>query len=171
MAVEKTKDVLETVRTKRAVREFSDQPVPDEIVSTILDAGRRSQSSKNTQPWTFILIRNRETLKKLSECGTYAKHLAGADFAVALIASPDAGAPDFDLGQAAAYIQLAAWGFNVGSCIASMWEPDKAKAILGVPPDHKFDVAISFGYPAKPPAPPKQGGRRSLNETVRKEHW
>lgn len=165
------KDTLEAIRTKRAIREFSDQPVPDEIVDTILDAGRRSQSSKNTQPWTFILVRNKETLKKLSECGNYAKHLAGADFGVALIANPDAGAPDFDLGQAAAYLQLAAWGLGVGSCIASIYEPDKAKAILGVPPEYTFDVAISFGYPAKPPAPPKQGGRRPLDETVRREHW
>jgi nitroreductase len=44
-------------------------------------------------------------------------------------------------------MQLAAWDLGIGSCIASMWEPEKAKAILGVPQDLHFDVAISFGYP------------------------
>ena len=57
-------------------------------------------------------------------------------------------------------MQLAAWELGVGSCIASMWEPDKAKAILGVPADHTFTNALSFGYPATPAAaPPRKGGR------------
>jgi nitroreductase len=70
----------------------------------------------------------------------YAGHLAGASFAVALTAST---ADSFDLGQAASYMQLDAWELGVGSCIASMWEPEKAKEILGVPRDQQFDVVIS----------------------------
>ena len=161
-------DVIEAIRTKRAVRQFDERPVPEDIQRTILDAGRRSQSSKNTQPWTFIVIRNRDTLQKLSECGTFAGHLAGAAFAVALISEVEDA---FDIGQAAAYLQLAAWELGVGSAIASMWEPDKAKAILGVPADRHFDVAISFGYPAANARAAKMGGRRPLEEVVRWEHW
>jgi nitroreductase len=123
--------VSEVIRTKCAVRQFTDEPLPEEAIRSILNAGRRAQSSKYTQPWHFIAIRDRATLRQLSQCGAYAGHLAGAPFAVALIAStPDS----FDLGQAAAYLQLAAWELGIGSCIASMWEPEKAKAILGVPP-------------------------------------
>src|SRR5258706_10208679 len=110
-------DVLEAIRTKRAVRQFADRPVPDDDIRTIVDAGRRSQSSKNDQPWVFVVVRERATLQKLAECGTYAKHLAGAAFAVALIARPGY---DFDQGQAAAYLQLAAWDLGVGSCIGSV---------------------------------------------------
>src|SRR5947208_13414313 len=112
--------VSELMRTKRAVRQFTDEPLPEEAIRSILNAGRRAQSSKNTQPWYFIAIRDRETLRQLSQCGTYAGHLAGAPFAVALIAST---ADSFDLGQAAAYTQLAAWDLGIGSCIASMWGP------------------------------------------------
>src|SRR5688500_8117813 len=82
MTREFTKDVIETIRTKRAVRKFSEQRVPDEIVTTILNAGRQAQSSKNDQAWTFIVIRDKETLAKLGKTGGYAGHLAGADFAV-----------------------------------------------------------------------------------------
>ena len=158
--------ILDLMRTKRAVREFSSQPVPEEIVNEILEAGRLAQSSKNDQPWHFILIRERETLRELSTCGKYAGHLAGADFAIALVMQPGY---DFDMGQTAAYLQLAAWGRGVASCIASMWEPDKAKAILGVPADKQFDTAISFGYPARKPGRIKD--RRPLEDLVRLEKW
>jgi nitroreductase len=171
MVVEASKDVLETIRSKHAVRKFKQEALPEDVINAILDAGRRSQSSKNTQPWTFVAIQDRETLKQLSECGNFAGHLAGAAFGIALVASPDFKAPEFDLGQSAAYMQLAAWGLGVGSCIASMWESDKAKAILGIPPEYHFDTAISFGWPAEDHVPAKMGGRKPLDEIVRKDRW
>lgn len=158
--------ILDLIRTKRAVREFSSQPVPEEIVGEILEAGRLAQSSKNDQPWHFVLVHDRETLRRLSTCGRYAGHLAGADFAVALVLQPGY---DFDMGQAAAYMQLAAWDRGVASCIASMWEPDKAKAILGVPAEKQLNTAISFGYPAQRPG--KIRDRRPLEDIVRREKW
>lgn len=162
-------DVLEAIRTKRAVRTFTDQPIPEAIIREIVNAGRRSQSSKNDQPWQFIIIRERPTLAQLATCGQYAGHLAGAAFAVALVSSVP---QSFDIGQAAAYMQLAAWDLGLGSCIASMWEPERAKAILGVPAEQHFDTAISFGYPAEQPArSPRPGGRRPFDEVVRWERW
>ena len=163
--------VSELIRTKRAVRQFTPDPLSEEAIRTILNAGRRAQSSKNTQPWHFIAIRDRATLRQLSECGTYAGHLAGTPFAVALISST---ASDFDMGQAAAYMQLAAWDLGIGSCIASMWEPEKAKAILGVPADQHFDVAISFGYPlssVEQTQRPRTQGRKPFDEVVFWERW
>ena len=163
-------DVDEAIRTKRAVRRFTDQPLSEEVIRAILDAGRRAQSSKNTQPWHFIAICDRETLQQLATCGTYAGHLAGAALGIALITSESWG---FDLGQAAAYMQLAAWNHGVGSCLASMWEPEKARGILGVPEDLRFDIAISFGYPAETQERPGTvtGGRRPFDEVVRWERW
>ena len=163
--------VSELIRTKRAVRQFTDEPLSEEAIHSILNAGRRAQSSKNTQPWHFIAIRDRETLLQLSQCGAYAGHLAGAPFAVALISSTDEG---FDLGQAAANMQLTAWELGIGSCIASMWEPEKAKAILGVPHDQHFDIAISFGYPLpsrEQSHTPKPNGCKPFDEVVFWERW
>jgi nitroreductase len=163
--------VSEVIRTKRAVRQFTDTPLSEEAIRSILNAGRRAQSSKNTQPWHFIAIRDRETLRQLAEFGAYAGHLAGAPFAVALVAPT---ADSFDLGQAAAYMQLAAWDLGIGSCIASMWEPEKARAILGIPQDLHFDVAISFGYPLpsrEQPSAPLLNGRKPFDEVVFWERW
>jgi nitroreductase len=169
-------NVSDAIRTKRAVRQFQDKPLPDEVVHKILNAGRRSQSSKNNQPWQFIAIREKGFLKALSGAGTYAGHLAGAALAVAILV-PD---PDdrfqtlFDAGQAAAYMQLAAWELGVGSCLASIYEPDKARAILGFPQGWQVRICISFGYPLDEgliTAAPKKGGRKPLDEMVHWEKW
>lgn len=163
-------DIDELIRTLRAIRTFTQESLPEADLEAILDAGRRAQSSNNSQPWTFIVVRDRDTLRALGECGRYASHLAGATVAIALVANEPA---DFDLGQAAANMQLAAWGRGIGSCIASMWQPDAAKAILGVPTGQHFDAAISFGWPSPEELdrPRHKGGRRPLAEVVRNERW
>lgn len=169
-------DVHEAIRTKRAVRAFTDVPVPEDVIRRILNAGRRAQSSKNTQPWNFVVVRDRERLRQLSECGTYAGHMAGAAFAVAIVTGDPSvrWSIPFDTGQAAAYMQLAAWEMGVGSCLASIYEPEQAKAILGIPADLFFDVAISFGYPTpeqRRREVVKKGGRRPFEEVVHWERW
>jgi nitroreductase len=67
---------------------------------------------------------------------------------------------------------LAAWNFGVGSCLASLWQSDKARGILAVPDGRYLDIAISFGYPAEEPARAgKSGGRRPLTDVVYWERW
>ena len=166
-------NVSDAIRLKRAVRKFQDKPLPEDVVHAILNAGRRSQSSKNEQGWQFIVIRDKAILKALSETGNYAGHLAGAAMGVAIVTpNPDGKFQDlFDAGQTAAYMQLAAWELGVGSCLASIYEPDKAREILGFPPEWHLRIALSFGYPLeeeKLSATPKKGGRKPLEEIV---HW
>jgi nitroreductase len=169
-------NVSEAVRLKRAVRNFTSEPLPEQVVRAILNAGRRSQSSKNSQPWQFIAIRDKAILQALSECGTWAGHLAGAALGVAIL-TPDPAEKFqtmFDAGQAAAYMQLAAWELGVGSCPASIYEPEKARQLLGFPADLHLRIALSFGYPADVAtltASPVKGGRRAFNEAVHWEKW
>ena len=169
-------DVSETIRTKRAIRKFQEKPLPDEVIHIILNAGRRSQSSKNEQAWQFIAIRDKSILKALSECGTWAGHLAGAALGVAILTPDPEGKFQimFDAGQAAAFMQLAAWELGVGSVPASIYEHEKAREILGLPPEWHLRIALSFGYPVdeeKLSAAPKKGGRRSLEEIVHWDRW
>lgn len=169
-------NVSEAIRTRRVVRQFLEQPLSEDDVYAILNAGRRAPSSKNRQEWQFIAIRERETLRALAACGEWAGHLAGAALGVAIL-TPDPSArfqTMFDAGQAAAYMQLAAWERGIGSCPASIYEPERARAILGFPAEWHLRIALSFGYPADATiltAAPRKGGRRALEDVVHWERW
>lgn len=169
-------DVFEAIRYKRAVREFEDRPLPKEIIEAILNAGRRAQSAKNSQPWQFIAIQNKDTLRELSKLGTYAGHLAGAALGVVIVTPDPAGRFSimFDAGQSAAYMQLAAWDLGVGSCLATIYESDKARNLLGFPPEMHGRIALSFGYPSDPKLltqPPHKGGRIPVAELIHLDKW
>ncbi len=169
-------NVNEAIRMKRAVRQFQSKRLAQEEIQAILNAGRRSQSSKNTQPWHFIVIQSREQLQALSECGTWAGHLAGAALGIAILHEDPSIRFQilFDIGQCAAYMQLAAWELGIGSCIASIYEPEKARQALAFPEYLTLRFALSFGYPLEAEAlsaPPKKGGRRELDDMVHWESW
>jgi nitroreductase len=169
-------NVNEAIRMKRAVRQFQSKRLAQEEIQAILNAGRRSQSSKNTQPWYFIAIQSREQLQALSECGTWAGHLAGAALGIAILHEDPSIRFQilFDIGQCAAYMQLAAWELGIGSCIASIYEPEKARQALAFPEYLTLRFALSFGYPLEAEAlsaPPKKGGRIELDDMVHWESW
>jgi nitroreductase len=169
-------DVHEAIQTKRAIREFNNQPLDKKTVITIINAGRRAQSAKNMQPWHFIAIENKDTLKSLSQLGSWASHLASAALAVAIITpSPEMRfSIMFDAGQAAAYMQLAAWELGIGSCLATIYQTEEARQLLGFPGDLHVRIAISFGYPKDSQliiAHPKRGGRKGIQEIVHWETW
>jgi len=169
-------NVSDAIRTKRAVRKFQEKSLTEETMRAILNAGRRSQSSKNNQDWRFIAITDKAVLKELSQCGEWAGHIAGAALAVAIL-TPSPGEKFqylFDAGQSAAFMQLAAWEMGIGSCPASVYEFEKAREVLGFPSEWHLRLALSFGYPAdeeKLSAAPKKGGRKGLEEVVHWEKW
>ncbi len=166
-------NVLEAISHKRAIRQFKDMPLPQEVILAILNAGRRAQSSKNSQPWQFIAIQDKRILQEISTLGPFAGHLAGAALGVAILTPDPAQKASimFDAGQAAGYMQLAAWELGVGSCPATIYEPEKARALLGFPPELHLRMMLSFGYPLDPAllsAPPRKGGREPLTQFI---HW
>ena len=179
MSEERTVSVWEAISTKRAVREFADRPLAPDHLDRILRAARRSGSSKNLQRWEFIVCRDRPHLRELAAVGPWADHLAGAAVGIALV-TPDPAAADaplsvmFDLGQAAAYMMLAAWELGIGSVPATVYEHDLARGLLGYPDDHHCEYILSFGYPAdvgELATPNRPGGRKPLAEMVHDERW
>jgi nitroreductase len=146
-------DAIELLRTMRAVRRFSPEPIPRDVLLDILETSRWTGSAKNTQPWELLVMRDRETLQEVANLAPLGAHVAGAQAAIALIMNrPTAG---FDEGRLAQTLMLAAWARGVGSCIASIFPEENvegAKALLGVPADLTLRTVISLGYPADPDA-------------------
>ncbi|MCQ3973980.1 MAG: nitroreductase [Anaerolineae bacterium] len=170
-------DAYKTITSLRAVRHFTNQPLSEETLTRILQAGRWTGSAKNVQPWHFIVVRKRETLERLVSCGRYASHLRGAAVTVVVVTEANSWAA-FDAGRAAQNMMLAAWTEGVGSCIATLHDALCAQAVLGLPPERQVQAAISFGYPNPEASAIIEGqpsenilaslGRRSLGNLV---HW
>lgn len=162
--------VSDLIRSKRAIRLFSDAGVSWDVIDAIVDAGQRAHAAVDDQPWTFIVVKSRDTLAKLARCGDRTGHLEGSAFAVALVGNAGEFTP-FDLGQAAAYMQIVAWDRHVASCLAPIERQERAKDLLGVPEDCMLPVVIAFGYPAAASQADDRSIRRGLDDVVRRERW
>jgi nitroreductase len=168
-------DTYQTILSLRSVRQFDlSRPIDEAALQRILQAGRMSGSSKDSQPWWFLVVQDRERLQALSKTGDYAQHVAGAAFAIAVVFDPKFYRGEFDSGRTVQNMMLAAWNDGIGSCIASMHREDDCKAVLGVPRELRLQHIISFGYPRPVdqsiPAVQKRR-RKPLNEIVMSERW
>jgi nitroreductase len=171
-------DTIKAIRTLRVVRKYEAKPLSDEEVRAIADAARKTGSSKNTQRWDFITIRDPGALRRLSGTTIYAKHLPYAGAAIAMIV--DAPDPDhqrsvlWDLGRAAQNITLTAWDMGIGSCPITVQDFELAADVLGLPPDKQCQYIVALGWPADRDdltRPPRAGGRKSYHEVVHSERW
>jgi nitroreductase len=172
-------ETLDAIGRQRVSRAFTADPIPDDALSAILHAGRRAGSSKNLQRWSFIVVRDRARLERLSRVGPWCGHIAGAALAIALV-TPDPRATDaalsimWDLGRAAQNMTLAAWDLGIGSCPGTVYEQDACRSLLGYPADHHCEYILSFGYPEDPTdltRPLQPGGRHDLATMLHEERW
>ncbi len=157
-------DVYLAIASRREVREYTDVPIPAEIVHRILDAGRLSGSSRNTQQWEFVVVSDREAL---SEAVYAPGNVLGATLVVAIAGSAFA----LDMGRAAQNMMLAAWNDGVGACPNGISDAELAERIVGAP----VGIVLTFGYPAKPRDPSARSAdewsakakRKPFDEVVR----
>lgn len=171
-------DTLQAIRTLRVIRAYREQPLSADDLRAIADAGRKTGSSKNTQRWEFVTIRDPATLGQLGEVGPYAGHVPSAAAAVALVVPrPDPGHARsvlWDLGRAAQNMALAAWAMGIGSCPVTVYDFDLAARVLGLPEDRQCEYLLTLGRPASADdltRPPRAGGRRGYADVVHEERW
>lgn len=132
-------DTFLAIASRREVREYADTPLPDDVVRRILDAGRLSGSSQNTQKWEFVVLADKQAVAEF----VYAPaNVLGAQLVVAI--AGDAAA--FDMGRAAQNMMLASWNEGVGSVPNGISDRDAAAEFVGAP----VGIVLTFGYPAKP---------------------
>jgi nitroreductase len=165
----------DAIRARRNVRQYAGRPVSAADLDQILEAGRRSPSSQNTQPWDFVVVTDPGRLRDLSEVWRGAGHVAGSAATIALITRADDAARSrvqFDLGQVTMSMMLAAAGLGIGSCHSGVGDGALASERLGLPADRACGLLISFGYPAgRPLAPIRRPDRRPFGEIVHRDRW
>ena len=151
-------ETYERVIGLRVVRMFRPEPIEDEQLQKILEAGRWTGSSKNTQPWAFVVLTDPGDRQRLAECGSFTGPLVGASLVVVIIRLPGGG--DFDMGRAAQNMMEAAAALGIESCPVTLHRESCARDRLHVPEDHGCRYALAFGYP-------DLDGERQLREGLR----
>ena len=170
-------ETWDALRARRNVRRFTAQPVPDEALDRILEAGRRAPSAGNWQPWDFVLVTDKGQLAELAKVWQGAKHVAGAAAAIAIVAPEpqddrQSALLQYDLGQATYAMTVAAADLGVGTGHAAAADQDQARAVLGFPEGRFLAYMLSVGYPAdKPLAVIERLNRRPFDEVVHRGRW
>jgi nitroreductase len=171
-------DTSTAIRTIRVVRRYRPDALTEAELHALADCARKAGSSTNSQRWDFIIVRDREALRRLGDTTIYAKHVPGAAAVIALVV--DTPRPQharsvlWDLGRAAQNIMLAAWDMGIGSCPITVQDFELAADVLGLPGDKQCQYLIALGRPANPDdltRPPKAGGRKSYADVVHDERW
>lgn len=170
-------DTWDAIRARRNVRSFQDRPIVDEHLERILEAGRRTPSSRNRQPWHLIVVTERERLQALAGVWQGAGHVASSAASIAVVApatdDPTAQAMlYFDLGQLMMAMMLAATDLGIGSAHAWVQDQDLARDLLGLPEGWFLAWLLALGHPGdRPLRPVERPDRRPLDEVVHRERW
>ncbi len=163
-------DVFEAVRTVLAVRQFADTPVPPEVVRRIAAAARLTGSSRNGQPWHFIVVEDKATLKKLGEAVRSGPYIAQAPLAIAVAVDQDSPYGVSDASRAIQSMALVAWEDGVGSNWTGFANMPEVNEVLGIPEEIQVIAVVPFGYPKKPSSKGKKN-RKPFGEVVSKERF
>lgn len=173
-------DVIQAIRERRSVRKFKPDPVSDELVNAVLEAGRWAPSWANTQCWRFVVVRDPEIKAKLAETKSHnnpaSEAIRIAPVTIVICAELEKSgyykgeAPTdkgdwfmFDTALAAQNMMLAAHSFGLGTVPVGLFNAAKAGEVLGVPQNVAVVLMMPLGYPAEKPIAPR---RKELAEIV-----
>jgi len=164
-------EVLEAIKNRRSIRKFQEKVVEDEKINAILEAGRWAPSFGNTQPWEFIVVKDKKLKEELVVATA---HDSIAQAQVLIVVTVD---PSIDLlhhiedgAIATQNMALAAYSLGLGCFwigVLSTASEIKIKEILGIPATHRVISVLPIGYPAESP----KKGRKELKEIVHYEKY
>jgi len=171
-------DPLRPIRRVSQVRKFTDETVSDDVVFQLLELARWTGSAMNSQPWKFIVVRDRETLRKIASLRPPIGWVATVPVAIAIV--NDGAHPMFeayDEGRLTERLLTGATLLGYGGGVAWFGEPQhqaKAKSVLGIPESLSARQIVAIGRPTSGPdsrLPGLAGGRKALGELVSIERY
>ena len=142
-------DTLLAIASRRDERRTLPEPLPPELTRRLLDAGRLSGSSRNAQPWTFVVPTSRARIEELARAVSVSDNVLGAGLVVAVLVHGK-GPVLFDAGRAAQSMLLAAWAEGLASCPNGVTDVEIARTVLGAGEEETPVIVLSFGLPERP---------------------
>ena len=162
-------EVFDSVRTVLAVRSYQDKPVPPEVVTRIVEAGRLTASSMNGQPWHFVVVENRDMLRRLAVAARTGPYIAQAPLAIVVVIEKTRFAVS-DGSRAIQSMILTAWSEGVSSNWVGFVGMPEINELLGIPDTLDVLAVLPFGYPVQPGGQGRKL-RKPLSEVVHRERF
>ncbi|HLR35275.1 MAG TPA: nitroreductase family protein [Tissierellales bacterium] len=162
-------DVLSAMQGRRSIRKYSNQPVEEEKLLKVLEAARLSPSAKNEQNWRFIVVKDSETRKKLTEAIDQPFVGEAPIILVGCGTEPESvmrgGQPRYtvDLSIATSYMILEAYEQGLGTCWLGSYDENGVKEVLDIPKEVRVVAITPLGYPDEAPS---QRPRKELKEII-----
>lgn len=163
-------EVFDAIRTILAVRQYEQRPVPDAVVRKTVEAAHLTASSMNAQPWHFVVVRERDTLKELGSLARTGPYVAGAAFAIVVAIEKKSQFGVSDASRAVQSMMLTAWEEGVGSNWVGFRGLEDVQRALGIPDELEVLAIVPFGYPATRVGRGKKQ-RKSLGEIAHRERF
>lgn len=167
------RQVVEEIRKVRQARQYRPDPVPDDVVEELLQIARWTGSSRNTQPWHFIVINDKQQLQAISQLRTPINWVADAPLAIAIVLNGGSEVSEaYDEGRVSERLMIGAHILGLGGGVAWFGDASQeadAKEMLGIPQERTARSVVVLGYPTttKDPRPnPAASGRKPLEELV-----
>jgi nitroreductase len=162
-------ETFDAIRTVLAVRRFKDIPIPEPTVQHIVEAGRLTASGGNSQPWHFIVVRDRETLRRLGQLSRTGPYIAQAPLAI-VVTMDRSPLAESDCSRAIQDMLLTAWSQGIGSNWVGYKGLSEVNPLLGIPEEVPVFAILPFGYPAEDIGK-GQKKRKPLGEVAYNERW
>lgn len=167
-------EVYDCIRSRRTVRQYKPDPVPERVIRKILRAGRWAPSSSNSQPWNFVVVTEQATIARLAEIATQGPFIADAPLIVAIVMLPDAPRPQLDAGRALQQMELVAWDEGLGTCFVGVRAEEQqvaVKEVLGIPSDYHLITLMPYGYRTGQPSGRPSVPRKPFEEIAHREKF
>ena len=171
-------DCIEAIKTRRSIRAFLPDEVPQQDLQTILEAGLLAPNAGNLQPCYFIVVKDADTKKKIQTVAFGQELIAQAPVVIVVCADPERSAKYGKIGQqrftlmdcanATENMLLAAHALGYGTCWVGGFSEKEIKPILNIPDHFHVAAMIPLGKAGETPEPRE---RRPLEEVVRWEQW
>lgn len=164
-------NVFDAIRTVLAVRQYDTRSVPREVIARVIESARLTASSRNGQPWHFVVVEQRETLGRLGEVARSGPYVTGAAFAIAVAYEKASPYGVSDASRAIQSMVLTAWDEGVGSNWIGFAKLADVNTILAIPDDLEVLAVVAFGYPAERIAGLGKKNRKPLAEVASSERF
>ena len=165
-----SEESIEFLLTRRSIRKFEDKDVPLELLIKAIDVARYAPSARNSQPWEFIIVQDREKLEALADMYTWARPLKRAKACIAVVTDPKISPQTHlvDGANATIYLWLALHALGLGAVWINALENKEMKKALKIPDDKNLLAILAIGWPAERPKPRP---RKSLEEILYFEEY